>query len=337
MSDAAIDVTIIVLGWNGRVYLDDCLRSLESQERDGLSIELLYVDNGSSDGSVEFVRARFPDVRVHALDRNYGYAEGNNLALAQAGGRIVVFLNQDTVMHRGCIKALVRTLDGHPTIGACHANVVQPWYPEFDALDTTGAPSAFRSADLSRLAYVRYRELPMQGPIADTFFLHGVCIAMRRELAASLDYVFDPDFFAYAEDMDLALRLQLVGLRTVSVRDAVVFHKHTLKTSLSPRIALHTVRIVRNRALALFKVMSAAEFAIAFPIVIGGAPLNMTEFGLTPARRAAYFVLLIPVALMAAITTLVQLPAYREKRARIRSRRSPDAGSMLWRLLRQPW
>jgi GT2 family glycosyltransferase len=337
MSDPTPDVTVIVLGWNGRAYLDDCLRSLESQERDGLAIELLYVDNGSSDASVEFVRARFPDVRVQALDRNYGYAEGNNIALAQARGRIVVFLNQDTVVHRGCIRALVRTLDGHPTIGACHANVVQPWYPEFGALDTTGAPPAFRSADLSRLGYVRYRELPVREPIADTFFLHGVCIAMRRELSASLDYVFDPDFFAYAEDMDLALRLQLLGLRTVAVRDAVVFHKHTLKTSLSPRIALHTVRIVRNRALALFKVMSVAEFAVAFPVVIAGAPLNVTEFGLTPGRRAVYFVLLIPVALLAAMTTLVQLPAYREKRARIRSRRPAGAGSMFRRLLRQPW
>jgi GT2 family glycosyltransferase len=337
MSESPPDVSVIVLGWNGRAYLDDCIGSLAAQEVDGLTIEVLYVDNGSTDGSAGYVRARFPGTTVHALDRNHGYAQGNNIALAQTRGRVVVFLNQDTVAHRRCIIELVRTLDDDATIGACHANIVQPWYPEFDALDTTGPPAAFHSADLSRLAYVRYRDLPMQQPLADTLFLHGVCIAMRRDLAASLDYVFDPEFFAYAEDMDLALRLRLLGLRTVAVRDAVVYHKHTLKTALSPRIALHTVRIVRNRALALFKVMSAAEFALAFPIVIAGAPFNSSEFGLTPARRALYSVLLIPVALLAAITTVVQLPAYREKRARIRAGRSPLAGSMLRALLRQRW
>ncbi len=337
MTELSPDATVIILGWNGRAYLDDCLSSLVAQGGGGLTFELLYVDNGSSDGSVDFVRAHFPDVRVHALDRNYGYAEGNNIALSEARGRIVVFLNQDTVVHRGCIRTLVQALDAGERIGACHANIVQPWYPEFAALDVSGPATAFHTADLSRLAYVRYRELPLEQAEVDTLFLHGVCIAMRRSLAASLDYVFDPEFFAYAEDMDLAMRLQMLSLRTVAVRDAIVFHKHTLKTEISVRSVRHTVRIVRNRALALFKVMSLGEFVLAFPIVIAGAPFNATEFGLPPSRRALYFVLLIPIALLGAVTTLAQLPAYAAKRRAIRGSRARGGPSMLRRLLRQPW
>lgn len=331
------DVTVIVLGWNGRQYLPDCLDSLLAQDAGGFTYDILYVDNGSADGSLEYVRANYPAVRTLALDRNHGYAEGNNIGVGASEGRAVVFLNQDTIVHRDCIATLARTLAEDDTIGACHANIMQPWYAEFDPPDTTAAPRAFYTADLSRLAYVRYRRLSPSQPLAETLFLHGVCIAIRRHTLDAMGYAFDPDFFAYAEDMDLALRVRTLGLRTVAVRDAVVFHKHTLKTDTSLRVARHTVRIIRNRALALWKVMSVAEFAVALPLTTIGAPFNVTEFGLSPRRRALYFMALVPAALAAAVTTLWQLRAYAEKRRRVLAARDPRAGSMLRALLRQPW
>ncbi len=331
------DVTVIVLGWNGRPYLQDCLDSVLAQDAGPFSYDVLYVDNGSSDGSLAYVRANYPAVRTLALDHNHGYAEGNNIGARASDGKVVVFLNQDTVVHRDCVAMLARTLADDGTIGACHANIMQPWYEEFDPPDASAPPRAFFSADLSRLGYVRYRRLPLSQPLAETLFLHGVCIAIRRPTLDELGYAFDPAFFAYAEDMDLALRVRLLGLRTVAVRDAVVFHKHTLKTDTSLRVARHTIRIIRNRALALWKVMSAAEFAVALPLLVVGAPFNVTEFGLPPRRRALYFVALVPAALAAAATALWQLPAYRAKRRRVLAARDPRAGSMLRALLRQPW
>ena len=78
--------SVIVLGYNGRRYLDACFRSLEDQDMPRDTYELLYVDNGSSDGSVSYVEERFGDVRVVRLDRNYGYAEGNNIGFRHSAG-----------------------------------------------------------------------------------------------------------------------------------------------------------------------------------------------------------------------------------------------------------
>lgn len=333
----APDVTVIVLGWNGRQYLPDCLDSLLAQDSGRLTFEVLYVDNGSVDGSLDFVRAHYPGVRTLALDHNYGYAEGNNIGYRASEGRVIVFLNQDTIVHRNCIATLAETLTADEAVGACHANIMQPWYAEYDPPDVTAPPRAFYSADLSRMAYVRYRRLSMAEPIAGTMFLHGVCIAIRRETLGTMGYAFDPEFFAYAEDMDLALRIHAMGLQTIAVRDAVVFHKHTLKTRVSLRVALHTVRIIRNRALALWKVMPAPEFAAAFVLLMAGAPFNVTEFRLSPRRRALYFLALVPATCVAAVTTLWQLPRYAGKRRRVLATRAERGGSMLRALLRQPW
>src|SRR5262245_59765725 len=95
MGASAIDTSVIVVNFNGREWLQGCLTSAlgEMDERH----ELILVDNASTDGSVELVRARFPNVRVLALDRNSGFAQGNNAGAAIARGRYIAFLNNDTI------------------------------------------------------------------------------------------------------------------------------------------------------------------------------------------------------------------------------------------------
>src|SRR5206468_10461796 len=100
--------TIIIANWDGKHLLEECLPSvLEAVRLDGAGHEILVVDNGSTDGSVELVRTKFPEVRVLALDRNYGFGGGNNRAVAAVQTRTVVLLNNDMVVDRAFLKPLL--------------------------------------------------------------------------------------------------------------------------------------------------------------------------------------------------------------------------------------
>ncbi len=332
-SSARPPVSVIVLGWNGRAYLEDCLSSLFDQTLPLDQYDVLYVDNGSRDGSVEFVRERFPQAGVLALDHNYGYCEGNNIGFRETRGEFVVFLNQDAVLHRACLEELLAAARSASDIVAAHANIIQPWYPEFAGKGERAHAGAAYTAEVNRLGYMHYRRLPSMARPVDTIFVHTVCAIVRREFADAFGYAFDPDFFAYAEDLDLGLRIRALGYRSVVAPRAIVYHEHTLKTDLSWSTVVKTVRIIRNRYLAFYKVMSGWEFALMALLLTLGAPFNAREFGLSPARQLLYGLALIPATMAGLAVTLLQLPRYAEKRRRIReraARKGPWCLRALW-------
>jgi GT2 family glycosyltransferase len=325
--------SVILLGWNRRHFIDDCLSSVLDQDFER-PYEVIFVDNGSVDGSPAYVRERFPTVRVIENGRNEGYAGGNNIGYGQARGDYAVFLNDDTVVHRSWLRQLVDAVESSLDIGAAHANVIQPWYPEYAGIGIRAQAGTGYTSEVNRWGYIAYKKLPSTDRLYDTIFLHGVCIILRRSVADRLGYIFDPDFFAYAEDLDLGLRVRALGYRCVAVPKAVVYHKHTLQTSLSPYTVVKTVRIIRNRYLAFYKVMSGWEFALMLPVMTVGAPFNALEFGLGGVRRVLYGLALVPATAAALIVTLVQLRKFSAKRRQVRdqaARRDAWCLRALWR------
>src|SRR5215213_6719454 len=117
-----VDTSVIVINWNGRQHLQACLDAVAAQQ--GVEFETLLVDNGSSDGSAEFVRRQFPAVRVVALADNRGFAGGNNAGAREARGRHLVFLNNDTVAQPGWLAALRRAVDEQPDFALVSSRVV---------------------------------------------------------------------------------------------------------------------------------------------------------------------------------------------------------------------
>ncbi|MBO0728790.1 MAG: glycosyltransferase, partial [Acidimicrobiaceae bacterium] len=113
----------MVLNLNGRRYLDQCIGALLSQDLEG-GHEVLLVDNGSADGSSDYVRGRWPEVCVIDAGRNLGFAAGNNLGIEHARGRHVVLLNNDTRVRPGWLGALVSTAEGGESIGAVTSKIV---------------------------------------------------------------------------------------------------------------------------------------------------------------------------------------------------------------------
>lgn len=310
--------SVIILGYWGREFVDDCLSSVLDQDLPADQYEVLYIDNGSRDRCGDLVREKYPRARVMTLERNEGYAEGNNIGFRNTTGSLAVFLNEDTVVHRSWLRELVEAVRSSPQIAAGHANIIQPWYPEYAGVETRAASPAAYTSEVNRLGYIGYKRLPSADRLYDTLFLHGVCIVLRRSVGEELGYVFDKDFFAYAEDLDLGLRVRALGYRSVAVPRAVVYHKHRLQTGLSWRTVTKTVRIIRNRYLAFYKVMSGWEFALMVPLMTIGAPFNALEFGLSRKRQLLYGIALAPATLLALATTLVQLPKYAAKRRRVR-------------------
>ncbi len=326
------DVSVIVLGWNGRRYVDACLTSLLDQNF-GRPYEVLFVDNGSTDGTPD-AAARFDGVSVHRLDRNYGYCQGNNRGFELARGALVVFLNQDVVVHRRWLSELVAAVESDESIKAAHANIIQPWYPEYRAAERVTPIDAAYTADLSRLGYAEYRRVPAGRRTEDTLFLHGVSIILKRAALEELGgYVFDPDMFAYAEDLDLGLRIWNAGYRAVVATGAVLYHDHTLADRPSLRTFLSTTRIVRNRLLAFWKSATWPEFLAVAAVTLLGSPFNAGQFGLSPGRRLLYTLFLVPPTLAAVPAAVAWMPKLAARRRQTLAARRLPRGWLLRAML----
>jgi GT2 family glycosyltransferase len=211
-----IDVSIVIVTWNGRHYLDACLSSVAAQQ--GVQWETILVDNGSTDGTVDYVRQRYPWVRLVPLSANRGFAGGNNAAVREARGRFVAFLNNDTVVEPGWLNALVSGIDEPHGFALTTSRIVYMHDPA--TLDSAG-DGVLRWGG----AFKRWHGAPVQAaPRSEEVF--GVCGAACLMPRVVFDELggFDEDFFASHEDVDLSYRARLRGYRCRYVADAVVRH-----------------------------------------------------------------------------------------------------------------
>lgn len=238
------DLSIIIVNWNTRELLRDCLTSVPAAA-DGLDYEVLVVDNDSRDGSVAMVREAFPDVRVLEAGANLGFARANNLALRLAGGRAVLLLNPDTVCRPGALATLLAAADASPGYGAFGPLLI----------DRAGAPvtshGAFPSARFHWLRpfaglplgrrwrrWTRFTHVPRpDDPAADVDYVAGACLLIPR---AALERVgpLDERFFLYFEETDWCLRAWRAGLPVRFYPAAVVVHLEGQAAELVSRFSL---------------------------------------------------------------------------------------------------
>ena len=215
MSDGPV-VSIVIVSWNGRQHLERCLTAVAAQ-RD-VEFETILVDNASTDGSAAFVAERFPWVRVLALDRNRGFAGGNNAGVREAHGRYVAFLNNDTIADAGWLRALLDGLDEPANVLLTTSQIVYMHNPA--VIDSAGdgvilAGGAFKHA---HGADVRTASVSRE-----VFGVCGAACLMPRWLFDEIGG-FDEDFFFSHEDVDLSYRARLRGYRCVYVATATVKH-----------------------------------------------------------------------------------------------------------------
>lgn len=311
--------SVIVLGYNGLAFLEACLDSVLDQSFAGQGYEVIFADNASTDGSADFVASRFPTVRVLRFETNHGFAEGNNRAAKKAGGRYLVFLNQDTVAHRHWLAEMVRAIESDPLIAAGHAAgcPLQPGHMERERRIERGFIS-----EISRFGTVDPVEIELASAPIPTLHLGGGSMILRARVVHEVEYIFDPTFMAYAEDLDLGLRLNGLGYRVVFVPTAVCYHDRGGRAQLSRRTVWRIGMATRNRFLAYLKNMYADEFLLALPALFWGSIAKMSKMVADPRKQVVFALGLLPFTTYQLLVSLVRLPRYAGERRRILSARS---------------
>jgi GT2 family glycosyltransferase len=265
-------VSLVILNFNGRRLLDRSLGSALALDYPKDLLEVILCDNGSNDGSVDYVRQRYPSVRVLALGANYGFAEGNNRAAAAGRHDWVVFLNNDMWFRPSWLRDLVAPLDPQPGL-ACITSRILNW--DGSAIDFIGGGVNFEGhgfqIDHGLTESTEDRARRVIAPC-------GGAMAVRRDLFLELGG-FDPDYFSFFEDTDLGWRLNLLGHDVWYTPGATVYH---LQHATARRFAPYQLRVLyeRNALFTIYKCLEDTNLAVALPT----AMLLMNERGLRLAR-----------------------------------------------------
>jgi GT2 family glycosyltransferase len=231
------DLSIVLLTWNGRDLALDCLASIDREIRartdaGRLDTEVIVVDNGSTDGSVEAIRARFPWAELVALPRNVGFAGGNNAGLARAKGRMVCLLNNDTIVQHDGFEACVRYLDAHPDVGAVGPQLLHPDGRKQNSIHNfpTLLLEIVPRGVLETLFPSRYpsKRFEHDAPL-DVEAVLGACMVVRREVIEQVGPMPE-DYFFFLEETDWFYAMRRAGWRVVHLPDAKLVHIHGAST-----------------------------------------------------------------------------------------------------------
>ena len=211
-------VTVVILNWNGKQYLSSCLESVFKQIYPRLKV--IVVDNGSRDGSVQFIEEKYPDsVILIRNEENLGFAEGNNQGIKAARGKYVALLNNDTRVEPRWLREMVRVMEENPEAGMCSSKILCARKPHL--IDNAGfliyRDGTVRSRgrlEAERGQYDREEEI---------LAASGCALIYRRKMLDEIG-LFDPDFFAYGDDCELGLRARLAGWKAIFVPRSIVYH-----------------------------------------------------------------------------------------------------------------
>ena len=215
-------VSVVVVNYNGRRHLERCFPALFGTV--GIALEVIVADNGSTDGSVEWLAERWPRARVLALGRNLGFGAANNRAARAARGEFLALLNNDTVVEPEWLSALLEPLRAEAGVGAACATLRLLDHPDLLNARGGGMTSAGYGYDIDFMVPAERPPLRNAGlPWRDVLFATAAAAMFRREEFLALGG-FDSAMFMYHEDVDLGLRYWLAGRRVVVCDRAVVHH-----------------------------------------------------------------------------------------------------------------
>ena len=332
-------VSVVIVTYNGRKYLADCLASVLDQDFPREQYEVVVVDNASCDGSADFVEQNYPTVRVRRFDRNYGPGVAFDRALPHLRGKYFAYLNQDVVAHRRWLAELVEVITSHPQAGLVESNMILPQWPEYEGLDREGLIERAYVCDLTSLGIHDFRMAPVTPttpPIPVLAAYCAGCITNPR-IMEKLGYWVDPGFFAYADDLDLGLRLNAAGYQVLLAPRSVVYHDTDWHFKWDMRSLRRALWVTRNTILAFYKISYTSEFMILLPRLLLGKLLKAGQHCRSLVGRVAYALAGTPLLLVGLVAALVRLPAYRQRRRLTLSRRKMERGWLVNRLLNPGW
>jgi GT2 family glycosyltransferase len=247
-------VSVIIVNWNGKKHLDVCLSSVFNQNYP--NYEVIVVDNGSTDGSVEFIDEKYPQVNLIGLNENTGFARGNNIGIKKAfedpNVAYIACLNNDTKTDENWLNELVKAAGTDEKIGMCQSKIL---FMGTEKIHSTGI---LLYKDLTTTNRGMFEEdkgqydgkLDIFGPIGCSALYSRV---MLEKIDLGYNEYFDNDYFAYREDDDVAWRGRFAGFICVFVPRSVVYHVHS--ATGKARSSFKIYQTERNRIYNIVKIL----------------------------------------------------------------------------------
>ncbi len=254
-------VTVVIPNYNGKKFLADCLDSLKKQTyRD---FRVLVVDNGSTDGSCEFLRNNYPKVDVIELSENTGFANAVNVGIRESNGKYVFLLNNDTICDQGAIEALVKVLDKKARVFSVQAKMLKINEPH--NIDDAGD---FYSAMGWGFAQGKDKDNKLFSKRSNIMSACAGAAMYRKDYFDKIG-LFDEAHFCYLEDIDVGYRARLYGYQNVMEPDAIVYHAGS-GSSGSRYNAFKVELTAANNLYFMYKNWSAVQVIINLPLVLLG-------------------------------------------------------------------
>lgn len=274
-----IDLSILIVNWNTRNVLADCLRALPEAVA-SVPSEAIVVDNGSSDGSAEMVRAQFPWVRLIENGENIGFVRATNQAIAASRGAYLLLLNSDAIAPPGSLARMVSFVKTHPDAGAVAPKLVHPdgsfqaSYARFPTLFSESL-SAF---GLNRRLWGPYHPSPRPRPNEmphPVDWAPGACLLLRRSAVEAVGPL-DEEFWMYSEDTDLCYRIHRAGWKVYYLPDVEIVHlggasSRQCRPESVARLYGSKVRFFRKHYGLITAILLSVVVAIAYAIKAGWA------------------------------------------------------------------
>ena len=264
------EASVVIVTWHGLHHLRRCLPALHDQT--GVAFETIVVDNGSTDGSADWIAATYPQVVLERLDSNHGFAAANNIGFGLTRADLVATLNNDAVPDPDWLQTLVQAAREYPEAGSFGSRIVLDQDPNI--IDSAGVVT-----DVLGIAWDRHNAESVGSDEAGEVF--GACAGAALYRKALLDETggFDPAFFAYLEDVDLAWRARWQGWTARYVPEARVVHAHSATgTEESP---FKTFHLGRNKVWTIAKNHPTHALLLYGPLLVAydlaSLPVTMTR------------------------------------------------------------
>ena len=277
MTKNKIKLSVIVLFYFGDRWIKECVQSLEKQSLPRSRYEVILVDNGGSTPSVKNYEGR-PQVKVLHFSRNFGFAGGNNKALAHVNGDVILLMNQDVIVHFNCLEEILVAFEKNPQAGIVSANMLM-----ISSNDHPNRHAAIQKCvglyKLSRLGYASYSTQETDADIIPVEFVSGNAMCFRRGILNNVgNYLFDARLKSYAEDLDLSIRLKKTKWGMYVCPKALVYHYRDEAFSGSPLGKLRKLtHISSNRLLVYYKNLTKLGFFQRLPALLLGIPLKVSR------------------------------------------------------------
>lgn len=287
-------LSIIIVNYNVKEFLQNLIHSIE-KAASNISHEIIIVDNASDDGSVDFIREKFPFTKLIVNNKNLGFSKGNNIGIAEAQGEYILFLNPDTLVSEDTFTKMIEFFETHPDAGlagckilnsdgtiqlACRRSFPGPWT---SFCKVTGLSSIFPKSKLFARYNLTYLD---ENKTYEVDAVSGSFMMIKKEIYQKIGG-FDEQFFMYGEDLDLCYRVQKAGYKVYYVHDSQIIH---YKGESTRRSSLDETKFFYNAMHLFVKKHLSSSFIIE---IILRSAIGIREFFAFMGRRKLVILFLI--------------------------------------------